>query len=126
MASTKQVDKNELLTSRCLCNRMTDLPNSEHTCFSLFDLLFLSKRAGEKILSAGETALDAVIAAVKVMESTKWFNAGKGSVCTKTGEVEMDASVMEGHTLRAGACAGVRYSEYILNYHSFCDTTPTA
>jgi beta-aspartyl-peptidase (threonine type) len=64
--------------------------------------------AGEAILKAGGTALDAVTATVKVMEDSPLFNAGRGSVFTETGENEMDAAIMDGSTLKAGAVAGVR------------------
>lgn len=55
----------------------------------------------------GATSLDAVEAAVRVMEDAPVFNAGKGSVYTRAGTIEMDASIMEGHGRRAGAVAGV-------------------
>jgi isoaspartyl peptidase/L-asparaginase-like protein (Ntn-hydrolase superfamily) len=55
-----------------------------------------------------KTALDAVVAAVVVLEDSPLFNAGRGSAFNSAGEIEMDASVMEGATLRAGAVAAVR------------------
>ena len=64
--------------------------------------------AGEAVLKQGGTALDAVVAAVRVMEDSPLFNAGKGSVLTSEGRVEMDASIMDGAGTRAGAVAGVR------------------
>ncbi len=63
--------------------------------------------AGYEILSKGGDALDAVTAAIIVLEDSPWFNAGKGSVFNAEGGHELDASVMEGHTRRAGAAAGV-------------------
>jgi beta-aspartyl-peptidase (threonine type) len=66
-------------------------------------------RAGHKILSDGGSSLDAVTAAVKVMEDSPLFNAGKGAVFTLDGKNELDASIMEGRTLRAGAVAGVTH-----------------
>lgn len=65
--------------------------------------------AGDKILSNGGTSLDAVEAAVKKMEDNPLFNAGKGSVFTHDGKNEMDACIMEGKTLKAGAVAGVQH-----------------
>ena len=63
--------------------------------------------AGNAILVAGGSALDAVAAAVRVLEESPRFNAGKGAVFTAQGGHELDASIMEGHTRRAGAVAGV-------------------
>lgn len=60
-------------------------------------------RAGEIILKAGGTALDAVCAAVTSLEDNPLFNAGKGSVFNHLGRHEMDASIMCGHDLSAGA-----------------------
>ncbi len=64
--------------------------------------------AGQKILVGGGTALDAVVAAVKVMEDSPLFNAGKGAVFTSEAKNEMDASIMDGNGTKAGAVAGVR------------------
>ncbi|HNV82722.1 MAG TPA: isoaspartyl peptidase/L-asparaginase [Arenimonas sp.] len=63
--------------------------------------------AGYAVLSRGGPALEAVTAAIIVLEDSPWFNAGKGSVFNAEGGHELDASVMEGHTRRAGAVAGV-------------------
>ena len=65
----------------------------------------------KQALEAGyrqKTALDAVVAAVMVLEDSPLFNAGRGSCFNADGEIEMDASVMEGERLRAGAVAAVR------------------
>lgn len=64
--------------------------------------------SGTAILSGGGTALDAVQAAVKVMEDSPLFNAGRGSVFNERGRNEMDASIMDGHSGRAGAVASVQ------------------
>ena len=63
--------------------------------------------AGSAVLAAGGSALDAVQAAVVALEESPRFNAGKGSVYNAEGRHELDASLMEGHTRRAGAVAGV-------------------
>ena len=63
--------------------------------------------AGHAVLSTGGSALDAVQAAVVALEEAPRFNAGRGSVYTADGTHELDASIMEGHTRRAGAVAGV-------------------
>jgi beta-aspartyl-peptidase (threonine type) len=64
-------------------------------------------KAGEAILANGGASIDAVIAAVNVMEDSPLFNAGKGAVFNSEGKNEMDASIMDGNTLKAGAVAGV-------------------
>jgi beta-aspartyl-peptidase (threonine type) len=63
--------------------------------------------AGSAILKNGGSATDAVVAAIKVLEDDSLFNAGKGAVFTSTGRNELDASIMDGSTLKAGAVAGV-------------------
>ena len=70
-------------------------------------VLEASIRAGYQALQAGESSTSAVIAAIRVMEDSPLFNAGKGSVFNAAGKHEMDASVMEGATLNAGAVASV-------------------
>jgi beta-aspartyl-peptidase (threonine type) len=64
--------------------------------------------AGYAVLENGGTAVNAVKAAVVMMEDNVLFNAGRGSVFTKKGLNEMDAAIMDGNTLDAGAVAGVR------------------
>ncbi len=64
--------------------------------------------AGHVVLNKPDgTALDAVEAAVRVLENSPHFNAGKGSVFTHEGQIEMDASIMDGSNLKAGAVASV-------------------
>ncbi len=63
--------------------------------------------AGYKVLENGEPAMNAVIAAIQIMEESPLFNAGVGSVFTNEGKNEMDAAVMEGKTRNAGAVAGI-------------------
>ncbi len=63
---------------------------------------------GYTILEQGGAAMDAVVAAIVELENNELFNAGRGSVFTKKGLHEMDAAVMDGKTLAAGAVAGVR------------------
>jgi beta-aspartyl-peptidase (threonine type) len=65
--------------------------------------------AGWKILERGGTALDAIEAAVVVMEEDDTFDAGRGSFLTSDGTVEMDALIMDGGTLRAGGVGGVQH-----------------
>ena len=68
-----------------------------------------SLAAGYEIVRAGGAALDAVEKAVNVMEDNPLFNAGRGAVFTNAGRNEMDAAMMDGLTMRAGAIAGVRH-----------------
>ena len=64
--------------------------------------------AGSAILEKRESALDAVEAAVRVLEEDTCFNAGRGSVLTASGCIELDAAIMDGRDRRAGAVAGLR------------------
>ncbi|MBC7553937.1 MAG: isoaspartyl peptidase/L-asparaginase [Taibaiella sp.] len=64
---------------------------------------------GYDVLKGSGTALDAVVAAISVLEDNPLFNAGRGSVFTKKGINEMDAAIMDGSNLAAGAVAGVRH-----------------
>lgn len=64
--------------------------------------------AGYSVLEKGGAALDAVAASIVKLEDNPLFNAGKGSVFTKKGVHEMDAAIMDGRDLSAGAVAGVR------------------
>lgn len=63
---------------------------------------------GYTVLKNKGTSLDAVVAAIKVMEDSPLFNAGKGAVFTHEETNELDASIMDGKTLKAGAVAGVK------------------
>ena len=65
-------------------------------------------RTGHNILKNNGSSLDAVQAAVKILEDSPLFNAGKGAVYTHSEQHELDASIMDGKTLSAGAVAGVK------------------
>jgi L-asparaginase / beta-aspartyl-peptidase len=65
--------------------------------------------AGYDILEKGGSSLDAVETAVRVLEDDPRFNAGKGAVFTEAGTNELDASIMDGKTLKAGAVAGLKH-----------------
>ncbi|MBW8852465.1 MAG: isoaspartyl peptidase/L-asparaginase [Xanthomonadales bacterium] len=69
--------------------------------------LELALRRGHEALKAGKPALDAVAAAIVVLEDDPNFNAGRGAVFTHDGRNELDASLMDGATRAAGAVAGV-------------------
>jgi L-asparaginase / beta-aspartyl-peptidase len=64
-------------------------------------------QAGHRVLAGGGTSLDAVEAAVRLLEDSPLFNAGRGAVFTSEGRNELDAAIMDGRTLAAGAIAGV-------------------
>lgn len=66
-------------------------------------------QAGYRILQNGGTSLDAVEAAIKILEDSPLFNAGKGAVLNADGKAELDASIMDGKTLAAGAVAAVHH-----------------
>jgi beta-aspartyl-peptidase (threonine type) len=66
-------------------------------------------QAGWEILHQGGTALAAVAAAVRTLEDNPHFNAGRGASLTRQGEAELDAAIMDGRTLQAGAVSSVRY-----------------
>ncbi len=63
---------------------------------------------GKKHLKEGKAATDVVVVVIQVLENSPLFNAGKGAVFTSEGKNELDASIMEGKTLNAGAVAGVQ------------------
>lgn len=82
-------------------------------------------RAGHAVLAAGGSGLDAVVAANVVMEDSPLFNAGRGAVFTAEGRNELDASIMDGATLQAGAVAGVmRVKNPIILARRVMDSSP--
>jgi beta-aspartyl-peptidase (threonine type) len=72
-------------------------------------------QAGYAVLDRGGSALDAVNAAINVMEDSPLFNAGKGAVLNAEGQCELDASIMDGRTLAAGAVAGLHHIKNPIN-----------
>ncbi|QHT68304.1 isoaspartyl peptidase/L-asparaginase [Rhodocytophaga rosea] len=71
------------------------------------DKLNEALQVGYAVLKKGGSSLDAVEATIRIMEDSPLFNAGKGAVFTNAGKNELDASIMDGKTLKAGAIAGV-------------------
>lgn len=71
--------------------------------------LEIALNAGYTVLKSGGSSADAVTKAILVLEDSPRFNAGKGAVFTHDGKNELDAAIMDGSTLRAGAVAGVRH-----------------
>lgn len=83
------------------------LPDSLETQYK--DKLNEALLAGYEILNKGGESIEAVKAVINIMEDSPLFNAGKGAVFTNAGTNEMDASIMDGSTLNAGAVAGVKH-----------------
>ena len=79
------------------------------------DKLAESVEAGYAILEKGGTSLDALTAAINILENSPFFNAGKGAVYTHDEVHEMDASIMDGKNRQAGAVAGVKHIENPIN-----------
>jgi len=73
-----------------------------------FNALQVALDAGYGVLEQGGTAVNAIKAAIVILEDNVLFNAGRGAVFTKKGVQEMDAAIMDGSDLSAGAVAGVR------------------
>jgi len=78
-------------------------------------VLTQARDAGYEILEQGGSGLDAVTAAINILETSTHFNAGRGAVYTHEGTHELDASIMRGDTLEAGAVAGVKRVEHPIN-----------
>lgn len=74
-----------------------------------------SVESGYAILEKGGTSIDALNAAINILENSPFFNAGKGAVYTHDETHEMDASIMEGKNRQAGAVAGVQHIENPIN-----------
>jgi L-asparaginase / beta-aspartyl-peptidase len=90
----------------CGVMRASDLPEAEWA--EAREALAAALRAGWSVLSGGGRALDAVEAAIVVLEDSPHFNAGHGAALNTDGEHELDASIMDGASLAAGAVIGVR------------------
>ena len=74
--------------------------------------------SGHKVLTAGGSSRDAIIATITLMEDSPLFNAGHGAVFNHEGNIELDASIMEGRTLNAGAVAAITQIKSCLLYTS--------
>ncbi|QGY46747.1 beta-aspartyl-peptidase [Maribellus comscasis] len=87
---------------------MGGLKENEEAQKKYFDKLEEALNLGEQLLKEGKAAQDVVVEVIQVMENSPLFNAGKGAVFTSEGKNELDASIMDGATLNAGAVAGVQ------------------
>ncbi len=87
--------------------RRSDLTPEQEAAYR--ERLTAALQAGYGVLQRGGSSLDAVVAAIRIMEDSPLFNAGKGAVFDHAGKNELDASIMDGRTLAAGAVAGVQH-----------------
>lgn len=87
-----------------LRNQMTPEREKEYRT-----MLTLALMTGYGVLKKGGPGLDAVESAIRIMEDSPLFNAGKGAVFTSAGTNELDSSIMDGKTLKAGAVAGLKH-----------------
>lgn len=81
---------------------------SEDAQLEYLSVLNKALNVGDSVLASGGTCLDAIEKTIVILEDSPLFNAGKGAVFTHEGIVELDASVIDGKSLQAGAIAGVR------------------
>jgi beta-aspartyl-peptidase (threonine type) len=80
---------------------------------------------GAAVLDKGGSSLDAVEAAIKMLEDDPHFNAARGAVFTAAGKTELDAAIMDGATMHAGAVAGVTHTQYPISLaRSVMEKTP--
>ncbi|MCP4969998.1 MAG: isoaspartyl peptidase/L-asparaginase, partial [Arcobacter sp.] len=66
-------------------------------------------KVGYEILNANGSSVDAVESVIRVLEDSPLFNSGKGAVLTELGDVELDASIMDGKNINAGGVAGIKH-----------------
>ena len=76
------------------------------------DAMARAARAGAEILERGGSCVDAVEATIRILEDDPLFNAGRGAVFTADGRNELDSSIMDGKTLKAGAVAGLTHTRH--------------
>ncbi|MFH2142540.1 MAG: isoaspartyl peptidase/L-asparaginase [Bacteroidota bacterium] len=86
---------------------MTEENTSVEKQKQYIDIIETALQTGKKMLDEGKNGLDVVEAIINIFEDSPLFNAGKGAVFTHQGKNELDASIMDGNTLNAGAVAGV-------------------
>ncbi|MCG6187687.1 isoaspartyl peptidase/L-asparaginase family protein [Maribellus maritimus] len=87
---------------------MGSLKGNDEAQKKYFEKLEEALNLGEQLLKEGKAAQDVVVEVIQIMENSPLFNAGKGAVFTSEGKNELDASIMDGATLNAGAVAGVQ------------------
>jgi beta-aspartyl-peptidase (threonine type) len=89
------------------CGNISPESITEESCKLYKEVMSRALDTGFLLLKAGRSSLDAVEAAIRIMEDSPLFNAGKGAVFNHDGKNELDASIMEGSNLKAGAVAAV-------------------
>ena len=94
---------------------MKGLENDEVKASKYYAALDSALTIGDAILSRGGEVPEAVMAVINYFEGNPLFNAGVGATCTIEGTFELDASIMEGKDLSAGAVAGVKYVKHPIN-----------
>lgn len=94
---------------------MGDLENDPVKSAIYYAALDSALMIGDKILSTGGEGPEAVMAVINYFESNPLFNAGVGATCTAEGTFELDAAIMEGKDLSAGAVAGVKTVKHPIN-----------
>ena len=85
---------------------LNDQPEKKIEYYAALDSALM---VGDRVLSTGGTGIDAVVAVVEYLENNPLFNAGVGATCTADATFELDASIMDGKDLGAGAVAGVKH-----------------
>jgi len=76
------------------------------------DAMALAAKAGAEVLKRGGSSVDAVEATIQILEDDPLFNAARGAVFTADGRNELDSSIMDGKTLKAGAVAGITHTRH--------------
>jgi beta-aspartyl-peptidase (threonine type) len=76
------------------------------------DAMTRAAKAGADVLKRGGSSVDAVEATIQILEDDPLFNAGRGAVFTADGHNELDSSIMDGKTLKAGAVAGITHTRH--------------
>jgi beta-aspartyl-peptidase (threonine type) len=94
---------------------MKGLENDKAKASEYYAALDSALTIGDAILSRGGEGPEAVMAVINYFEGNPLFNAGVGATCTIEGTFELDASIMEGKDLSAGAVAGVKYIKHPIN-----------
>lgn len=91
---------------------MTGVEEDVEKSVAYYEALDSALTIGNAILASGRDGVEAVMAVINYFESNPLFNAGVGATCTNEGTFELDAAIMEGKDLSAGAVAGVKYVKH--------------